>query len=141
MQEFEEQTLLSAKNLFEEFVYKLGNIGLVLDIRLAWCNRGEEDKDNYLIYSRIEYSNTYMCNLEIIVRKKEDPQFDLDLQCLCYINPITQGSIYLWRPGIKLSKMPEKYLTAYMKQAKAGIQRVLDEGYETVLEDVKELDK
>ena len=132
MQEFEERTLNSVKHIFEKYVGELSNIGLALDIRLAWCNRGSEEWS----YSRIQYSYTYMCYLEIIVRKKEDPQFDIDLQCICHIHPISQCSMYFWRPGTKFSKVPEKYFTDFIEQAETTIQQVLNEGYESVLQEI-----
>lgn len=133
MKKFEEDTLKLTQNRFKEYSQKLSNIGLALDIQLTWYERGSDEN---IYFSRIEYSSTYMCNLGLVVRKEDEPKYDLHLKCICYITPISQGGIYLWRPGIKLTKIPTNYLNEFLEQAEKEICRVFNEGYETVLQEI-----
>lgn len=121
MKKFEEQTLTATKNMFEKYYYALDSSGLVLDIDLCWCNRG----DKVPSYTRLEYSETYMCFLEIIVREKGSSQYDLDNESVCNIFPISQCSRSLWRLGIKFSKVPHKHYNKFIEKARKVIERVI----------------
>lgn len=133
MKKFEEQTLTATKNMFEKYYCALDSSGLVLDINLAWFNRGDEVPS----YTRLEYSETYMCFLEIIVREKGSSRYDLDNESVCNIFPISQCSRSLWRLGIKFSKVPHKHYNKFIEKARQVIERVIHEGYYVVLKELK----
>ena len=142
LQNFEEQTLNSVKERFAKYRSALANLGLALDIDLSWYNR-QENKD--ISFSRIDFKDGYVCNIDITIRRQEEPEHDLDLICLKFIYMISQvgRSIWRWMFGlpISFSKVPEKFLKEFLDVTEEWIKKVLDKGYETVLEEVKELDK
>ena len=142
LQNFEEQTLSSVKERFAKYENVLTNLGLALDIDLSWFNR-QEDKE--VSFSRINFKDGYICNIDIAIRRQEEPERDLDLICLCFIYPISQvGRSFLrWIFGlpISFSKVPEKILKEFLDDTEDSIKKVIDKGYETVLEEAKESDK
>lgn len=132
MKTFEEQTVTYVKRRFERFFKAFDEIELALDIYLSWWNRGAGEH----VFSRIDYSKTYMCFLNVIVRKKSDPQYDSDLICICNIHPVSQCGIYLWRTGIKFSKVPQKYLDLFLEDTEKSMEKVLNQGYDLTLKEV-----
>lgn len=140
--EYEEQMLLYVKEKFSKYKNLLSNLGLALDIDLSWYNQ-QENED--LSFSRIDFKDGYICNIDITIRRKEEPEHDLDLFCLNFIHPILRigQTILRWLFGLGIccSKVPPKQLKEFLDNTEGWIKKVLDKGYEAVLEEVKELDK
>lgn len=131
--DYEEQTLNSVKQQLADYNKMLNNLGLVLDIDLIWYYQGDE-----FTYSRIEFANGYICAIDIQVRKQEDEKHDLDLEAITFMQPISQVGLKLFRYGSQFSKIPQNILQELLDSVKATIQKVLSQGYETVLNNIKE---
>ncbi|MDE6442409.1 MAG: hypothetical protein K2L12_06645 [Clostridia bacterium] len=134
--EYEEQTLNSVKQRFAKYNESLDNVGLAIDIGLLWYYRGED-----LTFSRIEFANGYTCAVDIQIRKKEDPKYDMDLEAITLIHPISQVGLRLFRYGSCYSKVPDKMFKEYLDTVDETIIKVLDKGYTTVLQKIKEKEK
>ncbi len=135
---YEEQTLLLVKQQLIKYNESLDNLGLALDIELLWFYQGEE-----LTFSRIEFSNGYTCAIDIQVRRKEEPKYDLDLKAINYIHPISMYGKSLMRYIFGLpsnfSKVPNKMLKEFLDEAEQTINKVINQGYNVVLDEINKV--
>ncbi|MDE6442404.1 MAG: hypothetical protein K2L12_06620 [Clostridia bacterium] len=134
--EYEEQTLNLVKQRFAKYNESLDNVGLALDIDLLWCYLGED-----LTFSRIEFAGGYTCAVCIQIRRKEDPKYDMDLEAITHIQPISQVGFRMFRYGNCYSKVSDKMFKEYLDTVDETIIKVLDKGYTTVLQKIKEKEK
>ncbi len=131
---YEEQTLASVKSRLEKYVVPLDNLGLAIDIQLSWFYRGE---DCQLEYSRIEFGDGYTSNIDIQIRRKDDPKNDMDLRAITCIHPIAQYGAKIYSFGSHYYKVPEKMFKEYVDITEQIIVRVLNEGYEKILDEIE----
>lgn len=134
---YEEQTLLSVKQQLMKYNECLDNLGLALDIDLLWYYQGED-----VTFSRIEFSNGYTCAIDIQVRRKEEPKYDLDLKAINYIHPISMYGKslirYIFGLPSNFSKVPNKMLQEFLDSAEATINEIVANGYDVVLDETEQ---
>ena len=140
--EYEEHTFNYVKERFAKYETALANLDLALDIDLAWYYQ-QEDED--MRFSRIDFKDGYICVIDIVIRRKEEPKHDLDLICINYIHPISRVGRtilrYLFGLGISCSKVPPKMLKEFLDAAEDAVKNVLSKGYEAVLEEIREKER
>lgn len=133
LQRFEEQILSLARERVKKYIVKLEELGLAIDIELMWgifpdCTS----------YARIKFEEGYICYLTCQIRKMNEPKQDLDLTAITFSHPITRVARMWYQFVIHFSKVPQKYLTEYLASIDETVNRVLEEGYQVVLNEIKQ---
>lgn len=131
----EEAILQYAKSYFLIETEKLKKIGLALDIRLEFWMNGNIDDGTP---DRIEFKEGYMCGLVFQIRRKSDPEFGLDTE-LIYFNFLISyilRTFFLYR--LKVGCFPLKKVESDFQEVKKYVNKVMKEGYDTVLSQLRE---
>ena len=138
--EYEEQTLNSVKNRFEKYVEGLDNLGLDLDIDLIWYDQQNDPTD--MSFTRIDFKRGYICSIGIQIRQKEEPKHKIDLEALSTVYAISMFGKTLFRYmfGLcsKYSRVPERMLSEYLNSAEDTVNKVINKGYDAVMQEIKE---
>lgn len=135
LKNYEEEFHYNIRNRFITENNKLLSIGLIIDFDLMFWNvisRGNPTFD------RIEFSDGYMCFIAITIRKVTDSHRDMDLEALCFQEPLTRVRRSIFTGLLKFERCPEKYIKEFIKSVEMYINRVLNEGYEKVLDESTE---
>ena len=136
LKKYEEEFLYNIRNRFAEESNQLSGMGLIMDFDLMFWNVRTPEED--MSWDRIEFSEGYMCFIAMQIRKDTDPYRDMDLQALCYQEPLTRIRRSFFTGLLKCEHCPEKYLNEFIQSVGKYINRVLDEGYEIVLKEAIE---
>ena len=130
---YENDVLKRAQKEFQQYIEKLEPLGLMLDIDLAWTYFG----DDALSFERIDMKDGYICTLGVQVRRATDSAYDLDLEAITYNIEINRLRRTIWFNRYKYEHCPQMILNENFIDVHQTIKRVLEEGYDKVLDEIR----